>query len=105
MVLPFNVINEPRLHPQLKETRMINLAAVSYPWIAIVKAVSVAVIAIVAASCMKEPERQKLMVIVLGVAAGAYLNGGFAFWEFPFSIAVAVCPYQGLSRYSTSWER
>ncbi|MBD2463025.1 hypothetical protein H6G89_18455 [Oscillatoria sp. FACHB-1407] len=78
---------------------MIDFATASYLWIAIVKAVLVALISIVSASCMKEPGRQKLMAIVLGLAAGVYLDGGFVFWEFPFAIAVVVCAYKGLHWY------
>lgn len=78
---------------------MFDFAAASYPWDAIVRAVLSAVIAIIVASCIKEPGRQKLMAIVLGFAGGTYLNGGFAIWEFPFSIAVVVCAYTGLRWY------
>lgn len=78
---------------------MIDFTTASYSWLIIVRAVFVAVVAIVAASCMKEPGRQGLMAVVLGGAAGAYLNGGFAFWEFPFSVAVVMCAYKGLHWY------
>lgn len=78
---------------------MIDFTTATYPWIAIVKAIVVALVAIVAASCLKEPGRQKLMAVILGMAGGAYLNGGFALWEFPVSIAVVVCAYEGLRWY------
>lgn len=65
----------------------------------ILTAAVVGIVAILLASLMREPRRQGLMAVVLGVAAGAYLNGGFGFWEFPFTIAVAFCAYKGLQSY------
>jgi hypothetical protein len=79
---------------------MVDFTFVAYPWLAIVRALFVAVAAIIAASYLTEPERQKLMAIVIGGAGGAYLNGGFGFWEFLFSISVVVCAYKGLYSYS-----
>jgi hypothetical protein len=59
----------------------------------------VALVAIVSASLMKEPNRQQLMAVVMGLAGGVYLNNGFGGWEFPFAIAVVWCAYQGLRSY------
>jgi hypothetical protein len=62
-------------------------------------AVVVGVVAIVLVSLLREPKRQTLMAVVLGGAGGAYLNGGFGLWEFPFAIAVLFCAYNGLQSY------
>jgi hypothetical protein len=63
-------------------------------------AVVVALVAIALASLVREPKRQRLMAVVLGGAGGAYLNGGFGLWEFPFAIAVLSCAYRGLQSYT-----
>src|SRR5262249_57814421 len=62
-------------------------------------AVGVALVAIALASLLREPKRQRLMAVVLGGAGGAYLNGGFGLWEFPFAVAVLCCAYLGLQSY------
>jgi len=66
----------------------------------VVRAVSVGVIWIALASLVREPVRQMSQAIILGVAAGAYLNGGFGAWEFAGAIVVGYCAYRGLSRYA-----
>ena len=50
-------------------------------------------------SLATESNRRPLNAIIVAVAAGAYLNGGFGILEFPFAIVVGYCAYQGLQSY------
>ena len=51
-------------------------------------------------SLMKEPNRQHLCAVILGMAAGSYLMGGFGVYEVPFTIAVCYCAYRGVTSYN-----
>lgn len=51
------------------------------------------------AALAREPARQRIQAVIVAVAAGAYMNGGFGSWELAFSVLVAVCAYFGLSEY------
>ena len=50
-------------------------------------------------SLLKEPSRQKLNAIIIGVAAGVYFNGGLGIWEIPFTLIITYCGYRGLTHY------
>jgi hypothetical protein len=44
-------------------------------------------------------ERHAPLAIVLAVAAGVYVNGGFGLWEMPVAVLAAGCAYRGLTSY------
>jgi len=63
--------------------------------------VAIAGIFIVLASRIREPARQKFMVVMLAGAGAAYLSAfGMGYWEFVFTAAVTYCAYRGLASYS-----
>lgn len=47
-----------------------------------------------------EPRRQQAMVVILGVAAGVYIDGGMGWINIAFTIAIGYCAYRGLRSYS-----
>jgi Family of unknown function (DUF6010) len=63
-------------------------------------AVVIAIVYILLSSLVKEPNRQKLSVIIIAGAGAAYLNGGLGVWEFPFCALMTFIAYKGLTYYS-----
>ncbi len=61
--------------------------------------VAVALVIIATISLLAEPARQKLSAIFLAGGGGAYLSGGFGWWEFAFCGVVTALAYAGLSGY------
>ncbi len=49
-------------------------------------------------SLIKEPYRQKIMVIMLGVAGGVYVNNGLGI-GMPTALAIGFFAYKGLNSY------
>lgn len=65
------------------------------------KAITVALAAISVASLLRNLpiNRRQVNAIIVGVAAGTYVNGGMGIWELGFALLVAGCAYQGLRAY------
>ena len=61
--------------------------------------VVIAIVFILLASLLKEPERQKFNAIFVAGAGAAYLNGGLGAWEFAFTGVATWCAYKGLGSY------
>ena len=61
--------------------------------------VVVAVVILATISLLAEPARQKFSAIFLAGAGGAYLSGGFGWWELAFCGVVTALAYAGLSHY------
>lgn len=51
------------------------------------------------ASLMRDPDKRVAQAIIVAVAAGAYMDGGFGQWELLFTVAVGFCAYRGLRSY------
>lgn len=74
----------------------------------------VALVFIILTSLVKEPARQKFMVVMIAGASAAYLSAfGMGYWEFVFTSIVSYCAYRGFSSYTfigigwllhTSWD-
>jgi hypothetical protein len=62
-------------------------------------AVLIAVLYIVFSSLMQEPNRQKLMALILAGAGAAYLGGGLGPLEFVFCTVMTVLAYFGTKHY------
>lgn len=63
------------------------------------RAMLVAVVWISLASLMREPARRKTQAVIVALAAGVYLDGGFGAWELAFAVLVAFCALRGLESY------
>jgi hypothetical protein len=62
--------------------------------------VLIAIVFILLASLIKEPNRRSFMAILVAGAGAAYLSGGgFGKWELVFCTVMAICAYQGLRSY------
>jgi hypothetical protein len=70
-----------------------------FTWINALAAVLIALLFIVLSSLLKEPNRQKLMAIMIGGAGAAYLNGGLGELEFVFCSVMTVIAYFGMKHY------
>jgi len=60
----------------------------------------VALLFIAACSFFREPNRRNFNAIVIAGAGAAYLNGGFAIWEFAFTSVITYFAYRGLRSYN-----
>ena len=58
-----------------------------------------AILFVLAMSLLKEPVRQKLNVVLVAGAGGAYLSGGFGLWELVYPVIATPVVYAGLRSY------
>lgn len=59
-----------------------------------------AIVFMLLASLMQEPNRRHFMALMLAGAGAAYMSGGgFGKWEMAFCVVVTICSFQGLRSY------
>ncbi len=85
-----------------------------YPVAEIAAPIAVAMVFIALMSLVKEPMRQKIMVLMIAGAGAAYISGGgMGGWEFAFTAVLSICAYLGFRWYGfigigwllhTSWD-
>ena len=61
--------------------------------------VVIAVVFVLLASLVREPERRRFNAIFVAGAGSAYLSGGLGIWEFPYAAVASWVAYRGLDDY------
>jgi hypothetical protein len=72
-----------------------------YSLIEILRPIAVALVFIALMSLVREPMRQKIMVLGIAGAGAVYISGGgMGAWEFAFTAVLSICAYLGFTSYN-----
>lgn len=62
-------------------------------------AIVIAVVYILLAMLIPEPQRRQVSAVILAGAGAAYLSNGLGLWEIAFCVVMTVVAFRGLSDY------